>query len=286
MVFEGEAACLSLTRALDRYRRSKLGTPGSHTKPDLLVFDPQGGGILIIDLSFASERRIEAMDDIRRAVPRHPQWWDAEGKARLFSGPDGQGCPWGRTPDGREVPLAPLFSLPRVATASDNALVPVDWDAAGGPLLSAQAQRYAQVLSCDSTSGAARVRALRRLVAQWYPYSPRARYINRYTELLGALQRALVADCPLAEARWASEHAEAMDSRADDGLGAAVFGRHRVVPLVMGSAGWVSKALERELRFLFQRGKKNDIGSELAGALTLYAYDAAVGIYRKWFRPT
>ena len=122
-----------------------------------------------------------------------------------------------------------------------------------------------------------------------FNYSPRARYVNRYTELLAHVQRALThASLPgirVRETANALAHSSAMAARRADGQGSAVYQRHRIVPIVMGSAGWVSKALDRELRLLFQRGKRNPVGSKLANDLTIVAYDAALRMRSLWFAP-
>lgn len=230
------------------------------------------------------------MDEMRFAVRRFPHWWDATGMARTDE--DGL-CPWGTAAPREgpaeareEVRLGDLASFPRVWTAYDNALVPEQWDDhENGSLLAERARRQRQVRDCDSALGLARGRARRQLGAGPYRYSAAARYINRYSELLRHLTCAMqqIPAVAVAEAQWARVHTERMQARSADGGHAVVFSRHRVVPLVMGSAGWAPKALERELACLFQRGKRNKLGADLAIALTWCAYDAAVTLHRLWF---
>lgn len=275
---------LVIRNALSTYRTSKVNIPGSHTKPDIVAFDPNGGGILIVDMSFASEPRIETMDEIRSAVEKHPYWWDAKGLARVNTHGE---CLWGVSNDSTRAPvrLQDLLSLPRAVTANDNTLIPVSWDNVDA-MLSVHTKRRTQIHECDAKHGPQRARAIKLLGTKTYWYSPRARYINRYTELLAQLKSALLVDPLSAPGELVSQqrHAAEMSSRKKDNNGAAMFTRHRVVPLVMGSAGWISRALERELQLLFRRGKKFPLATKLAESLTTIAYHTALTIHRLWFK--
>jgi hypothetical protein len=170
-------------------------------------------------------------------------------------------------------------------TALENALIPTTWDSEAS-LLSVHAKRRIQIQSCDKKHGKQRITALKFLGENTYRYSPRARYINRYSELLLHLKQSLIADASTSTNETARHkvHSSDMAARVKDGNKTAVFTRHRIVPLVMGSAGWVSKALERELQLLFRRGKKNPIGTKLAEKFTIISYDAAIQMYKLWFK--
>jgi hypothetical protein len=266
-----------LEAALASYRTAKINVADSHTKPDILAFHPLHG-ILVIDMSFAGGTILEKMDEIRYAVQSHPHWWDDKGMATPL---------WGRPLVDPEAftPLLPLLSLPSVPTALDNALVPVAWDSDEGPR-SAHTQRSTQVRACDSKMGKPRANALNGLASRKvYGYSPRARYINRYKEMMTHLRQALL-QCPATRTRETERtraHAIHKADRIANGNGSAVYTRHRIVPLVMGSAGWMSKAMERELILLFQCGKKTEACIRLANKLTYIAYDAALRMHRLWF---
>jgi hypothetical protein len=122
-----------------------------------------------------------------------------------------------------------------------------------------------------------------------YDYSPQLRYVNRYAELLTHLKASLSdpeegnGSLAAREVSRSADHARHMAARKADGLGRSVYARHRVVPLVMGVGGWLPPATERELALLFQLGKLNPRGAELAEELTLVAYDAALRVHREWF---
>jgi hypothetical protein len=182
------------------------------------------------------------------------------------------------------VDIQNLRRTPRSITAAENALVPKAWDESE-LAQSAQARRGLRVADCNLTGGNARVNALRRLAMDFYGYSPRARYINRYGELLEHLKQSLLTtpEAQRREESLARSHAVHMAERKEDGYEALIFKRHRIVPLVMGSTGWISKALEHEIHILFQHGKKNPIGTKLAADLTYIAYDAALKMHRTWF---
>ena len=63
-----------------------------------------------------------------------------------------------------------------------------------------------------------------------------------------------------------------------------MYVRHRVVPLVIGVAGWVPLALEKELTLLFSRGGRNKEGVALATTLTHIAHNSALELRRLWNR--